>query len=331
MKFLPLQKCVCYPEPMIRRLASGGACFVVTVAAVCSAWAASFPLTDGTTLEGEPISYNAQGIVVKKADGTFAPRAAWTNFTQDALKVLFKDPKAKAFVEPYVEIDEPEDNKPKLEIKPKDHPRVERTDPKAGLGAIFASPLSLVMFLLLYGGNIYAAYEVALFRNQHPGLVCGISAVAPVLGPIIFLCIPTHVQHGYDEVPLEGAESAEAPQLAYTHPQSAEEGHGGPEGAAAAAAAAAQSKVTVYKRGQTTFNRRFFETKFAGFLRLVPGEAEKDMEIYFKSARGEHIGNRLTRILQNEVTLQVAKGDATAEVIIPFADIYEVHVRPKTA
>ena len=135
--------------------------------------------------------------------------------------------------------------------------------------------------------------------------------------------------HGNAEEHMEVAEGAEAPQLAYTHPQAAHEA--GDPGAAAAAAAAEQSKVTVYKRGQTNFNRRFFETKFAGFLRMVPGEAEKDMEIYFKSTRGEHVGSRLTRILQNEVTLQVAKGDATAEVIIPFVDIYEVHVRPKTA
>jgi hypothetical protein len=316
---------------MIRRLAFGVACFALMVAAVCSAWAAAYSLTDRTTLEGEPISYNAQGVVVKKSDGTFAPRVAWTNLTQDALKVLYKDPKAKAFVEPYVEIDEPDDKKPKLEIKPKDHPRTERPDPKAGLGAMFASPLSVMMFLLLYGANIYAAYEVSLFRNQHPGLVCGISAVAPVLGPIIFLCIPTRAQHGYEEESLEGAEPAEAHQLAYTHPQAAEEGQAGPEGPGAGAPAAAQSKVTVYKRGQTTFNRRFFETKFAGFLRMVPGEAEKDMEICVKSARGEHVGSRLTRILQNELTLQVAKGDATAEVIIPFVDIFEVHVRPKTA
>ena len=314
---------------MIRRLAFGVVCFALMATVVRSAWSASYPLTDGTALEGEPISYNAQGIVVKKVDGTFAARVAWTNFTQDALKVLFKDPKAKAFVEPYVEIDEPEDKKAKLEIKPKDHPRMERPDPKAGLGAMFASPLSVVMFLLLYGANIYAAYEVALFRNQHPGLVCGIAALAPVLGPVIFLCIPTRVQHGYAEEHMEVAEDAEAPQLAYTHPQAAHEA--GEPGAAAAAAAAEQSKVTVYKRGQTNFNRRFFETKFAGFLRMVPGEAEKDMEIYFKSARGEHVGSRLTRILQSEVTLQVAKGDATAEVIIPFVDIYEVHVRPKTA
>ena len=299
------------------------------VAAAYSAWSAAYPLTDGNALEGEPVSYNAQGLVVKKADGTFATRVAWTNFTQDALKVLFKDPKAKAFVEPYVEVDDPEENKPRLDIKPKDHPRMERPDPRAGLGAMFGSPLSVVMFLLLYGANIYAAYEVSLFRNQHPGLVCGIAAVAPVLGPVIFLCIPTRVQHGYVEEFVEGAEHAEAPQLAYTHPQAAHEG-GGLEDASAAAAAA-QTKVTVYKRGQTTFNRRFFETKFAGFLRMVPGEAEKDMEIYFKSARGEHVGSRLTRILQNEVTLQVAKGDATAEVIIPFVDIYEVQVRPKTA
>ena len=330
MKFLPLPNLVCYPKPMIRRLAFGITCFVLMVTAACSAWSAAYPLTDGTALEGEPISYNAQGLVVKKTDGTFATRVGWTNFTQDALKVLFKDPKAKAFVEPYVEIDEPAENKPRLDIKPKDHPRMERPDSKAGLGAMFASPLSVLMLLLLYGANIYAAYEVSLFRNHHPGLVCGIAAVAPVLGPVIFLCVPTRVQHGYEEEHMEGAEHTEAPQLAYTHPHAAHEG-GDPEAAAAAAAAEAQPKVTVYKRGQTTFNRRFFETKFAGFLRMVPGEAERDMEIYFKSARGEHVGSRLTRILQNEVTLQVAKGDATAEVIIPFADIYEVQVRPKTA
>src|SRR5262249_26470265 len=97
------------------------------------------------------------------------------------------------------------------------------------------------------------------------------------------------------------------------------------------AAAPAAPKVTVYHRGQTTFNRRFFETKFSGFLRMVPGEAEKDMVIYIKSTRGEHVGNRLTRILPNELYLQVHRGGATADVIVPFTEIYEVQVRPKDA
>jgi len=294
--------------------------------------AAVFPLNDGSKLEGEPISFNAQGLVVKTADGNFAPRVGWTNFTQEALKELAKQPKAKPFIEPYLDVDESEtEAKPSLDIKPKPHEHLERPDPKAGLGAMFSSSLSVVVFLLLYAANIFAAFEIAVFRNYHPGLVCGVAAVAPVVGPVIFLCLPTRVQKSLDELAAESMaqHSPEAHQLAYTHPG----GHGAAEGAEAAPEAAApeQPKVTVYSRGQTTFNRRFFETKFAGFLRMVPGDAEKDKVIFIKSARGEHSGARLTRIQPNELFLQVQKGDATADVIIPFSEIYEVQVRPKDA
>jgi len=293
--------------------------------------AASYPLNDNTTLSGEPISFNALGVVVKTADGNFAPRVGWTNFTQEALKELAKEPKAKVFVEPYLELDESEtEKKPSLVIKPQPHDRMARPDPKAGTGAMFSSGITVLLFLLLYAGNIYAGFEIAIFRNYHPGLVCGVAAVAPVLGPVLFLCLPTRLQKSHDELAAESmAEHAsEEVQLSYTHPG----GHGTAEAEAAAAeAAAAQPKVTVYQRGQTTFNRRFFETKFSGFLRVVPGDAEKDKEIYIKSSRGEHVGSRLTRIQPNELFLQVQKGEATADVIIPFNEIFEIQVRPKEA
>jgi hypothetical protein len=292
--------------------------------------AASYVLSDGSTLSGEPISFNAQGLIVKTADGGFAPRMGWTNFTQGALKELAKDPKAKPFVEPYLDLEEAEEKKPSLVIKPKAHDRLERPDPKAGTGAMFSSAISVILFLLLYAGNIYAALEIAVFRNYHPGLVCGVAAVAPFLGPIIFLCLPTRLQKSHDELAAESM-SEHAPeevQLSYTHPG----GHGTTEGdQAAAEAAQAQPKVTVYQRGQTTFNRRFFETKFSGFLRVVPGDAEKDKVIYIKSSRGEHVGSRLTRIQPNELFLQVQKGDATSDVIIPFNEIFEIQIRPKEA
>jgi hypothetical protein len=316
---------------MIRRFAVVMFFLALMAGARFTAPAASFPLNDGGTLEGEPISFTLQGVVVRTADGAFAPRVGWTNFTQAALKELARHPRAKSFVEPYLEEDEPEaEKKPSLEIKPKPHDRLERPDPKAGMGAMFSSSVSIVLFLLFYAGNIYAAFEIAIFRNYHPGLVCGIAAVAPVIGPAIFLCLPTQIQKSHDELAAESmAEHApEAHQLAYTYPG----GHGAEaEAAAAAAAAPAQPKVTVYQRGQTTFNRRFFETKFAGFLRLVPGDAEKDKVIYIKSARGEHTGSRLTRIQPNELFLQVQKGEATADVIIPFNEIMEVQIRPKDA
>lgn len=316
---------------MIRRFAAVSVLFVLMSDGISIARAASLPLSDGTTLSGEPISFNAQGVVVKTADGNFAPRVGWTNFTQEALKELAKEPKAKAFVEPYLELDEAEtEKKPSLVIKPKPHDRMARPDPKAGTGAMFSSGISVLLFLLLYAGNIYAGFEIAIFRNYHPGLVCGIAAAAPILGPVLFLCLPTRLQKSHDELAAESMaeHGTEEVQLAYTHPG----GHGTPEGEAAAAeAAAAQPKATVYQRGQTTFNRRFFETKFSGFLRVVPGDAEKDKEIYIKSSRGEHVGSRLTRIQPNELFLQVQKGDATADVIIPFNEIFEIQVRPKEA
>jgi len=174
----------------------------------------------------------------------------WTNFTQEAIKELAKDPKAKAFVEPYLELDETEtEKKPSLVIKPKPHDRLARPDPKAGTGAMFSSGISVLLFLLLYAGNIYAGFEIAIFRNYHPGLVCGIAAAAPILGPVLFLCLPTRLQKSHGEIAAEQmAEHApEEVQLAYTHPG----GHGTPEEEAAAAeAAAAQPKATVYQRAR---------------------------------------------------------------------------------
>jgi hypothetical protein len=309
-------------------------CYAVGVAGSASvALAATYTLTDGTKAEGEPISYTAAGVVLKQSDGTFAPRVGWTNFTQEALKEFAKQPKAKPFVEPYVEVEEPEaEKKPALEIKPKPLKRLERPEAKAGLGSVFSSSLTVVLLLLVWAANIYAGFEIGVLRNYHPVLVAGIAAVAPVLGPVLFLCLPTRIQKSHDELAAEAmaghmADVQHQVQFQVGHSGGAEQGAEGE----VAEAAPEQPKVTVYQRGQTTFNRRFFETKFAGFLKMVPGEAEKDMVMFIRSARGEHVGSRLTRILQNEIHLQVNKGDATADVIIPFADIFEIQIRPKEA
>ena len=292
---------------------------------------ATFTLNDGQVLEGEAIAPNAQGFIVKLPDGSLSPRVAWTNVTEQTLKEFAKNPKVKPFVEPFVEIEEPELTKKRVEIKPKPVARLERPDPKAGLGALFSSPLSLTLFLILYAANIYAAFEIAVFRNYPPALVCGISAVAPVLGPIIFLSMPTRLQKSHDEIAAESmaAYSSEAEQAAFAAAQAQAAPVAAGQEARGAAPDKKQTQATIYQRGQTTFNRRFFETKFAGFLRMVPGDEERNKEIFIRSARGEHVGQRLSRIMANEVYLQVNKGGATADVIIPFADIYEVQVRPR--
>ncbi len=100
---------------------------------------------------------------------------------------------------------------------------------------------------------------------------------------------------------------------------------------APAAAASAAAPAQVFQRGQTTFNRRFFETKLAGFLRMVPSESEKNMLLHVKSARGEHVASRISRVTPDELYLQVVKGGASTDVMIPFSEISEVQIRHKEA
>ena len=49
--------------------------------------AGTYTLIDGQQITGEPISYDAKGIVFK-ADGAILERTPWSKFTQDTLKQL---------------------------------------------------------------------------------------------------------------------------------------------------------------------------------------------------------------------------------------------------
>ena len=81
-----------------------------------------------------------------------------------------------------------------------------------------------------------------------------------------------------------------------------------------------------YKRGEFTFNRRFIETKFPGFFRVVQSENEKDLVLVVRAAKEEYIAKRITRISSNEMHIQLLRG---TEVSVPFAEILEILVRHK--
>ncbi len=331
--FLPLLEILWYSTRMKYRLA----CFLIALG--FTGWFArhaqadTYELNDKTTLSGQPLAPDKRGILIKGDDGQISERVPWTNFTQTALKKISELPAAKALIEPYLEPDDPEPSKrAAAEITIKPVPRLARPDPKAGLGAVFSCSLSVILFLILYAANIYAGYEVSIFRNYPVGLVCGVAAVAPVIGPVLFLSLRTRI-------PPTGAELAEQ-QLAQEELVHAAEAaaeavsapaHGQGAPAHAATAAPKRPPPTIYQRGQTTFNRRFFETKLSGFLRIVPSEAEKDMVIVIRSARGEHSGPRISKVLPNELCLQIAKGGASADVTIPYTEIQEVQIRHKEA
>ena len=199
--------------------------------------------------------------------------------------------------------------------------------------------------LLLYAANIYIGYEVAIFRAQPLPLVLGASAVLPIIGPIIFLSMPTRMQPAAPtwDAAEGGAPVGAAAPIAGTGP-AAEDPDNPMQGQVAHTAGlrlhtdtepqakkSAKAPTQTFQRGQFTFNRRFFETKFPGFFGVVRRDAEKDLVLLIKSTRGEFMGDRITRIAANDLHLQVHKGNASEEVMIPFQDIKEIQLKHKEA
>jgi hypothetical protein len=298
----------------------------------------TFKLATGDTITGELLagSANDQGIQIKVGEGDYQ-RVPWANFSQEDLKKFRQTKKLEPLVEPFIEITQ-EDKIAKTEVAIKPPPRLERPPPQSLFGAMFSSGVGLFILLMLYAGNIYAAYEVAIFRAQPPALVCGVAAVAPIAAQIIFLSMPTRMQAGaaaWDAAPPEpaAAEPVAAADLAVNpmqaegveHPAGLHLAHADP----AAAPASAHPPPTIFQRGQYTFNRRFIETKFAGFFGVVRRDAEKDMVLLVKAARGQYVAERISRIAANDMHLQVRRGHVTEEVMVPFQEVQEIRLQHK--
>ena len=299
--------------------------------------AESFQLLDGKTVTGEVLlgSANDNGLQFRIDDNQYE-RVPWSNFTQEDLKKFLQNPRLAALVEPFIEVSQ-EEKLRKTEVKINPVPRLERPEARSLIGAMFSSGLGVVILLLLYAANLYAGYEVAMFRARPPAVVCGVSAVLPVVGPIIFLSLPTVMDPtAAEEAVLEPASEASdssplAPAPSATHHEPTAPGALHIAHAAPAAAAAAHPAAQVFQRGAFTFNRRFLETKFAGFFGVVRRDAEKDMILVIKAARGEYHGTRISRISANDLHLQVVKGSASEEVLIPFTEIKEIQIKHKDA
>jgi len=298
----------------------------------------TFHFTDGRTVTGDIVGMNDDGVVLKQADGSYGDRIPWTKFSQADLKNLEQDPKAAQFVEPYIEQSK-EDVMKRTEVEVKEFPKLPRPAKHSLIAALLTSGMGLFIFVMVYGGNLYAAWEIAVFRAQSPPLVCGISAVAPFIGPIVFLAMPTRLKPKEAEwkAPAEerldsgvaAAIAAEEAVPVEEHPVAEIAPAGAAPAAHAAPAAANVPAAKVFARGQFTFNRRFFETQMPGFFAIARPEADKDKVLTVKSARGIHIAQRICRISANDLTLQVQKGVASEEVTVPFVEIQEVQLKHK--
>ncbi len=315
-----------------------------------TASAGSYTLTDGTEIKGDPISETENGVVFQTANGTDLDRIPWDKLTQDSLRALLAraaTAREKAFLEPFIE-ELPQERAQRKEIIVKPIQTPARPTTRLGMTAIFASPVGLTILMILYCANLFAAYEIAIYRGQPLPTVCGLAAI-PILGvlsPIIFIAMPARTGS------LEGQEEPQTrfratPPPAETTAAPPEEGAGAgsgerpslkAEGTVAARqparplaqqAAPVLPEPIVFRRCDFSFNRRFFETKLAGFFRLVPSEAERDMVVHIKSGRGDFTGRRITRITPAELYLQVFHDNATADEMIPFVEVLEVQIRHK--
>lgn len=283
--------------------------------------------TDGLKFTGEIIQ-KTPAYLQLRAEGVYT-NLSWGRMSQDTLKQLqtmaanSNDKKLAAFVEPYIEIPEEEViKKTQVEIKPVS--RLERPEKGSLLGALAKSPVGLVCLLLLYAANLYGAYEISVVRAYAPALVCGLAAVAPVIAPVIFLCLPTKLPAHAEEEEVAPAEAVAIALPSAAHADAAAVASAAPGHTSAAA-------VQSFKRGQFTFNRRFIETKFSTFFQAVRRGSDKDTVLVVKSGRGEYVANRITRIAASDLHLEVLKGGATQEVQVAFSDIQEIQLKPRDA
>lgn len=298
--------------------------------------AATFKLTDGRAIVGELIeSGSDEATALIRVGGDNYERIAWGQFSQEDLKAFMEqyanNKKIVEAAEPFIEISQ-EERAARTEVTIEPLPPVvqeiqqNREQPGGSvIGSLFKSGLGWFMVVLIYAANIYAGLEIAIFRARPRGLVAGLAAI-PVAGfvsNIVFLSLPTAVE-STAEAEMAAAEAARlepTPTIEIPgHAEAVAEQH------AAAHAAAEGPKPEVYPRGKFTFNKRFFETKFAGFFGMTRSDENKPKVLIVKSTKGEFIVDRITRVTPGD--LFIMPQGATGEVSMHFSEITEVILKP---
>jgi hypothetical protein len=282
-------------------------------------------LGDGSSLSGDVVKFNDGGITLRQPDDTYT-NVMWTKFSQDGLKQLAENPKIKPFVEPFIIVPLSERSQ-KSEIKIEPVQKLDLPPKPSLLGGLFSSSVGLFIMLLIYAANLYAGYEIAVCRSKSIAAVMGVAAVLPIVGPIIFLSLPEAAAPApVEEQPVECTAAAQSFSVPGSVPEEihiVEASWQKPGGDKPA--------PQIFQRGQFTFNRRFFETKFPGFFSVTRRAADKDMVLTVKTLRGEFIVQRIVRIAQDDVHFQIGLADASYEEMVPFVEIQEIQLKSKDA
>ena len=279
----------------------------------------SVTLTDGSSFSGEIVKSDDNGIMLH-CDGDVYTNLPWSRFSQQSLKDLGQNPKLAGYVEPFIEPTESR-HAPPPEIKINPVTRLQLAANPSVIGGFVKSSVGLVMLILLYIANLYAAFEVALVRNRPLFQVLGVSAVLPIIGPGIYVYLPVVLDKPAEEV-VPAGEGAPAEKIAVKP-------GGETDIEVEAASASSQPKKTeaqVYARGKFTFNKRFVETKFAGFIGAPKGDGLK-FSMTLKTTTEAFTVERIAQTGAGEVILETKE---RGQVTVSYADIQEIKLNPIT-
>lgn len=279
--------------------------------------AETITLTDGATLSGDILRFDDNGLMLRLQDNSYT-NLEWSQFSQDSLKELSQNAKIAPLVEPFIEPTEPQ-HPAQAQITVNPVKRMIRPANPSLIGGLVMSPVGLIILLVLYAANLFAAYEIALFKLRKPAEVMGLSAIVPLIGPVIFLMMPEKPAPPATEEPMEavmapagtvGNPQVEIPILEHTH--KAEEKKPEPQ---------------VFARGKFTLNKRFVETKFAGFIGQPKGDAlHFNMEL--KTSKEQFAVDRLLQVTMTEVVLETVQ---RKQVTVLLTDIQEIKLIPRVA
>ena len=196
--------------------------------------------------------------------------------------------------------------------------RLERPAQPSLFGGVFGSPVGLFILLVLYAANLYAAFEVSVIRARPVIQVIGLSAVLPIAGPVIFLALPIRVEKPAEEndfaapAGTAGAAAQRTPEEIQIIEASWRQEEKKPE-------------AQVFARGKFTFNKRFVETKFAGFMGELKGDALK-FSLEVKTSSVQLAVERIQQVAVADVIFETAQ---SGQVTVPLADILEIKLTPK--
>ena len=278
-------------------------------------------LIDGTSLSGEIITADKDAFVLRLDGGGYSPRTDWGRLTDESLLLLSKHPKAGRFVEPYVTAPTAEEvKKERKPFKVADPQRVTNPQVSKGVLAALLTPGGMFFLGLMYAANIFFGYEVARYRWRSPALVCGLSAVLPVVGPLIYLAMPKWTPPEEVNATAE-AMAATTLLVADSGPSLVQQmglrtGGGGIQGNT--------DLPRTFGKGEFTFNRRFFETQFGMFLPSAQASEAEGLVMEFAMASGTFLANKINRMNASEVIVQRVDGE---EAPMEYGSIQSVTLR----